>query len=425
MYLYACFTWVIFNYQLSIIDWFTLTETLEHVAKVAIIESKVKPQHESHLQFFGSENINQTLWEKEQFCVRFMVEEGRINLLLRMIKDWKTLNIDYAQQAMKLKMNPINLQNRMYSFEKFAGILLKCCYSSIESLQTLDFMELATHTANVLSRSNSNFIHQTQQSLNLPSQNQFNLDSNTNSNNTESNVINNNLSNIKDLDTFNPFNPSNFNLPDTSNTSTPSNSTNLKEDQLSSPKKENDSLIVFNDNRTDAEYMQEYMVFDYLRSVFENIDQLQEETIGRSLLNLKVLNLAIQFISNNEKNMSLSTKYNCALMISSFMDTEFYQSHRDEFLESDEDKRLLVALKNNFVMPLLVDYRRKKELRALFDNIMRLEITHPSENLNETQPNSKPKNESSSVNISNNPLGFLQSSNRTRRNIFGMINNIE
>ena len=59
-------------------EWLGLTDSLQHIANVALLEHRLPRDSE-----------DSTLWEGEELTVRYMLEEGKLNLCLRLMEDYK------------------------------------------------------------------------------------------------------------------------------------------------------------------------------------------------------------------------------------------------------------------------------------------------------------------------------------------------
>ena len=55
------------------VEWFDVVEALQHIANIAVMEEKL-PRKQGE---------NATLWEREDLTVRYMLEEGKLNVTLR------------------------------------------------------------------------------------------------------------------------------------------------------------------------------------------------------------------------------------------------------------------------------------------------------------------------------------------------------
>merc|ERR1712166_40480 len=60
--------------------WFDSADSLKYVASIAQMEDKLRKTKES----------SSTLWESDELASRYIVEEGKLNLLLRMLYEHKS-----------------------------------------------------------------------------------------------------------------------------------------------------------------------------------------------------------------------------------------------------------------------------------------------------------------------------------------------
>lgn len=52
-------------------------------------------------------------------------------------------------EAAKLKIDDLNLIDKMVKFEQSLGVTIQCCFTAVECLQTCDLAQLITHIAEV------------------------------------------------------------------------------------------------------------------------------------------------------------------------------------------------------------------------------------------------------------------------------------
>jgi len=114
-------------------EWNDLTETLQHLSTVALMEEK------------DSTSKSGSVWDRDELCIRYIVEEGKVNMLTRALIAFKSFQYSTT--------SPISEENamRMQVFETSLGTLLKRCFTAIETLQTLDLTMLIEHIGRVLS----------------------------------------------------------------------------------------------------------------------------------------------------------------------------------------------------------------------------------------------------------------------------------
>jgi len=121
--------------------WFQGHEHLKYVSSVAQMENKLRRSKES----------NATLWESDEMATRYVVEEGKLNLLLRMLHEHKSQamsNADALRQAGEAcGVDGPSVAN---SIERDAGTILRCGFAHVEAMQTVDLPLAAEHISLVL-----------------------------------------------------------------------------------------------------------------------------------------------------------------------------------------------------------------------------------------------------------------------------------
>lgn len=60
-------------------EWLGLVDSLLHISNIAMMEHKLP-----------RDNDDATLWEGDELTVRFLLEEGKLNLCLRLMHEYKT-----------------------------------------------------------------------------------------------------------------------------------------------------------------------------------------------------------------------------------------------------------------------------------------------------------------------------------------------
>lgn len=59
-------------------EWFEVVEALQHITNIAVMEQRLPQKH----------GEDATLWERDDLTVRYMLEEGKLNVTLRQGKGW-------------------------------------------------------------------------------------------------------------------------------------------------------------------------------------------------------------------------------------------------------------------------------------------------------------------------------------------------
>lgn len=102
-----------------------------------------------------------TLWDRDELAVRFLLEEGKLNLCLRLLSDYQEFSqrsglddiirsatiVDPNGQGAAMSESAI--RSTLHDFEFYMGLLLSCALRAPEAVQTLDISLLVEHIARV------------------------------------------------------------------------------------------------------------------------------------------------------------------------------------------------------------------------------------------------------------------------------------
>jgi len=143
-------------------DWKKMCYDLRRLSEIAFEDEHPSSQGKTAEKGKATE---QTLWDEEQTqsVVRILLEEGKLNLLLRLLSNFKAMQgredfkVSMEVQCNRRKMRMSSLQQLCAIYEHSLGILLYFCISRIESLQILDSEHLVEHIESVLSRKDHPF----------------------------------------------------------------------------------------------------------------------------------------------------------------------------------------------------------------------------------------------------------------------------
>jgi hypothetical protein len=99
-----------------------------------------------------------TLWdqEKDELAVRILLEEGKLNLAIRILRKYKQEERSphfaelVAETCKKFNSDQASVHDRCRVFEQSLGTLLKYAFSHIEALQIMDVGEFMEHCGEVL-----------------------------------------------------------------------------------------------------------------------------------------------------------------------------------------------------------------------------------------------------------------------------------
>eukprot|EP00672_Neobodo_designis_P020178 CAMPEP_0174833512 /NCGR_PEP_ID=MMETSP1114-20130205/4278_1 /TAXON_ID=312471 /ORGANISM="Neobodo designis, Strain CCAP 1951/1" /LENGTH=317 /DNA_ID=CAMNT_0016067395 /DNA_START=112 /DNA_END=1062 /DNA_ORIENTATION=- len=89
-----------------------------------------------------------TVWERDQVVVRVVVEEGKINLLAKSLREFKE-----AIYACPGKAAPPEMAASAAAYEQSLGYIVRAALTAVECVQTLNLVSLLEHVAMVLARS--------------------------------------------------------------------------------------------------------------------------------------------------------------------------------------------------------------------------------------------------------------------------------
>ena len=116
--------------------WFEMADVLGRVANVSDMESKLADGKE-----------DKTLWETEEQALRFLLEDGKLNLCLKNLIEFK----QHQRRARTVGSGPIfDFAAECDKFERGLGIILRNAWSHVEALQTSDLTGLINHIADVI-----------------------------------------------------------------------------------------------------------------------------------------------------------------------------------------------------------------------------------------------------------------------------------
>lgn len=116
-------------------EWIEIAEIFERIAQVSDLESKL-----------SSEKNDKTLWETEEQSLRFLLEDGKLNISLQSLIDFKMRQI-FLNRNNDQTMNTIHC----HKFEKGLGIVLRNAWNHIEALQTTNIPNLIRYCGEILS----------------------------------------------------------------------------------------------------------------------------------------------------------------------------------------------------------------------------------------------------------------------------------
>ena len=124
--------------------WNQTADTFGRVATISDMESKL-----------SASKTGATLWETEELALRYLLEDGKLNLTLRNLMDYK----EYQRARFLESHNsgsPLKLPPQCDLFEKGVGVVLRNAWNHVEVLQTTDLPALLCYISDVLNFANEN-----------------------------------------------------------------------------------------------------------------------------------------------------------------------------------------------------------------------------------------------------------------------------
>lgn len=138
-----------------------MAESLHQIANVAFMETHLPPSDDNPLTQHGKKETG-TLWdqERDELAVRILLEEGKLNLALRILHKYRTalrtsdaFTASIKTTSEKFNSDVVTVTDRCRVFEQSVGILLKFAFSHVEALQIMDLPEFIQHCTEVVAES--------------------------------------------------------------------------------------------------------------------------------------------------------------------------------------------------------------------------------------------------------------------------------
>jgi hypothetical protein len=114
--------------------WMEMVESLNHIGSVSTMESSLPQAKEGA-----------TLWETEEQAIRFILEDGKLNLCVRAMIDFRS---NWHSGDHRTQQN--GFKQAVADFEKGLGSLLKNAWLHIEAIQITDMNAFCRHIGDVL-----------------------------------------------------------------------------------------------------------------------------------------------------------------------------------------------------------------------------------------------------------------------------------
>lgn len=115
-------------------QWCDMADVLGRVASISDVESRLAASKE-----------DATLWETEELALRYLLEDGKLNLCLRNLVEY----IESRWEQSHTDLSPQQLE-KGDKFEKGLGVVLKNAWQHVEAVQTTNIQLLMNHIGDVL-----------------------------------------------------------------------------------------------------------------------------------------------------------------------------------------------------------------------------------------------------------------------------------
>eukprot|EP00752_Nemacystus_decipiens_P009609 g8586.t1 len=126
-------------------EWSKMATALGRIADISDAEAKLTQD------CVGAERKEggKSLWEGEEMALRYILEDGKLNVCLRNLAEWRKFHRKRRDATDETDERPLVLQD-LDSFERGMGTVLRNAWSHIEALQTTDIPLLVEYLTGVL-----------------------------------------------------------------------------------------------------------------------------------------------------------------------------------------------------------------------------------------------------------------------------------
>lgn len=123
-------------------SWCEMAEVLGRVSSISDVESTL-----------AAAKDDATLWETEELALRYLLEDGKLNLSLRNLVDYK--DFQWKNITNKARNSDITAEQieKCDKFEKGLGVVLRNAWQHVEAVQTTDVQTLVHYIGDVLQHS--------------------------------------------------------------------------------------------------------------------------------------------------------------------------------------------------------------------------------------------------------------------------------
>lgn len=246
--------------------WCEMADHLGRIANITEMEQKLP-----------KETAEATLWECEELALRYILEDGKLNLCLRNLVEFKEFEREMRTTGRIVKPDS---RQKMDAFERGMGMILRNAWAHVEALQTTDLPLLIGYVADVLN------------------------------------------------------------------------------DVVTNPEASVGKELTGR---------QEILVLHYMLGLCKRIDDIDEGRVMPLVLERRVVTLMAQHLHNNHSRMTPADVRAGAIALALFCDTEDFQTHKNDYVSTDDEKSAFVALGADFLDELVEEAEVRRQLRPLLD----------------------------------------------------------
>lgn len=120
-------------------NWCEMSKSVKRISRAAAMEEQLEKKQK-----------DETLWEGEEQALRFILEDGKLNLCLRLLVDVKTFQYEALGDS-NFKVDEAD-EDELIDFEAGMGSILYNCWKHSEAIQTTDIPLLIGHVIKVLTK---------------------------------------------------------------------------------------------------------------------------------------------------------------------------------------------------------------------------------------------------------------------------------
>ncbi|CAM9751222.1 unnamed protein product [Ectocarpus sp. 12 AP-2014] len=131
-------------------EWCKMATALGRIAEISEAEAKLTQDCiEGERKTGEGKDCQKTLWEGEEMALRYVLEDGKLNVCLRNLSEWRKFHRNRRDGGGQAgEDGPLVLES-LDSFEKGMGTVLRNAWTHVEALQTTDIPLLVEYVTGV------------------------------------------------------------------------------------------------------------------------------------------------------------------------------------------------------------------------------------------------------------------------------------